>query len=170
MTPNTAKRTVRMLGHSIHTIDKFMGLVAIADSDTLVDVRSSPASSRHPQFSQKRLEASIKQAGFRYEWRPRLGGRNPLTHDPLRLELEALAAKDNLGRMVLMCSEGDYLECHRHYLLAPVLIEMGWRVEQVLKDGTIIQDRGPNEKTLRKMAAYLPQGEVTAKPQGNLWA
>ena len=40
-------------------------------------------------------------------------------------------------RLVLMCSEGQPVDCHRHPLLARVLLEREFKVQHILQDGTL---------------------------------
>src|SRR5919109_2118028 len=54
------------IGHSNHSAVRFVDLLRDAAIDCVVDVRSTPFSRRNPQFSQKALAASLKDAGIEY--------------------------------------------------------------------------------------------------------
>ena len=114
----------------------------------LVDVRSTPASRFHPQFNQKRLEASLNEQGIDYVYLgDRLGGR---PSDPSCYPAAAIPAKGKnphpvpdftevmkrpwfqegiqelLGlipnkRTAILCSEEDPAFCHREALIAAYL-------------------------------------------------
>src|SRR5258708_18372462 len=54
------------VGHSNHSIERFMELLRQHDIEVIVDVRSNPASSRNPQFNRESLKASLGEAGIKY--------------------------------------------------------------------------------------------------------
>ena len=54
------------IGHSNHSARRFIDLLQGAGIDCVADVRSTPFSRRNPQFSQKALAASLKDAGIEY--------------------------------------------------------------------------------------------------------
>jgi uncharacterized protein (DUF488 family) len=129
-------KTLYMIGHSNHDWPTFKQLLLDHAIGTLIDVRSSPRS-RFAQFDGGRLRVNL--APIVYEHWPSLGGRDTAAREP-QTELKRLlqsADQDSSPRMCLMCSEGDYRECHRHYLLAPLAIELGWNVIQVNRYGSL---------------------------------
>ena len=67
--------TLRTVGHGTLPEADFAALVADAGIGIIVDVRSFPASHRHPQFRREAMERWLPDAGVAYEWEPRLGGR-----------------------------------------------------------------------------------------------
>ena len=67
--------TLRTVGHGTLPEADFAALVADAGIGIIVDVRSFPASRRHPQFRREAMERWLPDAGVAYEWEPRLGGR-----------------------------------------------------------------------------------------------
>lgn len=145
---------VFMIGHSKHPWEHFAGLLTLHGIKLLVDVRTSPFSRFAPHFSQKRLVPLLESIGIAYHHEPRLGGKPPL---PLS---EQRALIEQSGPLTpgtcFMCSEGNFRECHRHYTLAPIFLELGVPVLQILPDGQIHRDTGPTLDTLHKMRAYLP--------------
>jgi len=122
-----------MIGHSNQPFARFVELLEMHRVETLIDVRTY-ARSRWPQFSGNALAAGLAGHGIGYEHRPRLGGKNVAPAEELREEMAAVM--EIPGRICLMCSEGSYLDCHRHHLLAPIVREMGHRVMQIHKDGS----------------------------------
>src|SRR5512147_883264 len=54
------------IGHSNHSALRFVDLLQSAGIECVADVRSTPFSRRNPQFSQKALTASLKDAGVEY--------------------------------------------------------------------------------------------------------
>src|SRR2546421_12170005 len=65
----------RTVGHGTLPADDFAALVTGAVIEVVVDVRSFPASRRHPQFRREAMERWLPDAGVAYRWEPRLGGR-----------------------------------------------------------------------------------------------
>jgi uncharacterized protein (DUF488 family) len=126
-------KDVYMVGHSNQPFARFVELLKLHQVEILIDVRTN-ARSRWPQFNGKALAAALAGHGIGYEHRPRLGGKNVAPTEELREEIGAVVAIP--GRICLMCSEGDYRNCHRHHLLAPIVREMGHRVLQINKDGS----------------------------------
>lgn len=151
--PPGARQRVLMIGHSNHPWPVFEGLLVSAGVHLLVDVRSVARSRFSPQFNAKAMSEKLAAAGIGYLHVPELGGKNPRPIPELRAIVgRGLPLRDGT---CLMCSEKDYRECHRHYLLAPLFIELGIEVVQLLADGSSIPDHGPSRETLRKMTGYL---------------
>ena len=50
------------VGHSNHSIEKFLELLAAKGVSAVADVRSSPYSRYTPQFNRETLEAALKRA------------------------------------------------------------------------------------------------------------
>ncbi len=137
-----------MLGHSNHPIDRFLGLLQSQGVETLVDIRSTPASRFYPQYNRRRLEEALGQAGIRYVYlgdllggRPKdpalyLGGRLPVRGEKnppqpdfarmMRLEsfqsgIEQLLGIARASRAAVLCKEENPAACHRHQLVAAYL-------------------------------------------------
>ena len=142
------------IGHSDHTIPAFVDLLCKFDVALLVDVRSQPYSRWMPQFNREDLAHDLQEAGIDYiSMGDSLGGRpaDPALYDPG-------AERPDYGRMaqtpgyqngiaqlldlaraqhvVVMCSEGDYHQCHRHKLITQTLLERGIDVQHIQPDGT----------------------------------
>ena len=62
------------VGHGTLSGDGFAGLLASGGVALVVDVRTAPASRRHPQFARAVLSESLPEAGIAYRWEKRLGG------------------------------------------------------------------------------------------------
>ncbi len=108
------------IGHSNHSIERFLALLAEHEIEVLIDVRSHPGSRFNPQFNQKRLEASLAELGIEYRWMGRhLGGRGGVSAESPNFvrDMDAvltLAAERNL---VIACSEAKPQSCHRTFKL-----------------------------------------------------
>ncbi len=153
------------IGHSNHTAERFLELLAGAGISLLVDVRSIPHSRWVPHFSRPRLQALLGEAGIAYEFQgDALGGR------PARPELfrdgvadyERMAAEPEFRaglarvraaaaerRLALMCAERDPLDCHRALLVGRALAETGATVTHILADGAQEPQAALEERLLR---------------------
>src|SRR4051812_49471810 len=63
------------VGHSTHSLERFVGLLARHGVERLVDVRRTPRSRRHPQFERDSLAAELPARGVDYRHLAALGGR-----------------------------------------------------------------------------------------------
>ena len=167
---------VLTIGHSNHSLEAFLELLANHGVTAVADVRSAPFSRFCPQFNRDALSAALKDRGIRYTCLGReLGGRSA---DPacyrdgqVRYELVARTSsfRDGLARIVdgaarhriaLMCAEKEPLDCHRTLLVAPALAALGIAVSHILADGRL----EPHEKTLDRL---LEQFDL--RPGGDLF-
>ena len=151
--------TVYTIGHSNHHSEVFLGLLRQHGIEIVVDVRSSPYSRYVPQANRENLSRTLASASIAYRWLGEgLGGKPEGTtgdYDQLRASpafrqgirrLLDLAAK---YRTVIMCSEGDHRQCHRHKLITPVLLDQGVHVLHIQPDGSLIdEDKEPRQLTL----------------------
>ena len=140
-----AAGTIWTVGHSNKSIDEFVALIAAADIETLVDVRSYPSSKYNPQFNQNPLRRAIEVAGMKYQWAGRnLGGLAGNVRYPETIA--ALARRAFAGeRIAVMCSEGSHLKCHRGDTLAPSFREQGLAVAHLQWDYTTVLQRAPGD-------------------------
>ena len=144
------------IGHSDHTILEFKGLLRRYGITHVADVRSQPYSRWMHQFNRELLAHDLQEAKIDYHFMgDQLGGRpnDPSLYDPGqerpdydRLEqtalyqagIEALLELAQATTIAVMCSEGDYRQCHRHMLLAQTLLGRGHDVIHIQPDGTSI--------------------------------
>jgi len=142
------------IGHSDHTIPAFVDLLRTFDVALLVDVRSQPYSRWTPQFNREDLAHDLQEAGIAYQsMGGSLGGRpaDPTLYDPgvERPNYERLAQTETYqqgiaqllalaraSQIAIMCSEGDYHQCHRNLLITQTLLERGVEVQHIQPDGT----------------------------------
>jgi len=144
------------VGHSTRSEAELLGLLALNDIETLVDVRSYPASRRHPHFNRVEMARWITEAGVEYRHLPSLGGRRKAQHvDPVAngawhnasfrnyadytMTDEFTAGISELVRIAVasrtayMCAEALPWRCHRS-LISSVLVARGWEVTHILCD------------------------------------
>ncbi|WP_180540759.1 DUF488 domain-containing protein [Nevskia soli] len=145
---------ILMVGHSRHPWLDFAALLTRHGVERLIDVRNYPQSRFCPHFNARRMAEALDELGIEYQHRGELGGKHPLPYERLRSEIQGMLPLRNVT--CLMCSEGKYVECHRHYFLAPLFLEVGVSVDQILPDGSLLHDSGPTPQTLHKMRDWLP--------------
>lgn len=144
-------REVLTVGHSSHSMQRFLELLRDAGVTAVADVRSAPYSRHVPQFNQEPLKAALREAGLAYVHLGReLGGRpqdraqyrggvadyqaiagTPAFRAGLQRVLDGAAAH----RVALVCAEADPLDCHRCLLIGRALASRGVPVRHLLGDG-----------------------------------
>lgn len=155
------------IGHSNHSAVRFIDLLQGAGIACVADVRSTPFSRRNPQFSQKALTASLKDAGIAYWFLgDALGARpkDPDCYEAGKVSYARIAAtaafQDAIGQLVdrsestriaLMCAEKEPLECHRTILVGRALALRGAELRHVLADGRT-EPHGQTEDRLLHLA------------------
>jgi uncharacterized protein (DUF488 family) len=140
------------VGHSTHTAEVFVELLAAHDVRQVADVRTVPRSRRHPHFSREALEALLTAREIGYRHFPALGGlRKPLPHSinmgwrhasfrgyadhmqtaTFRRGLDDLLTWAQESRTAIMCAEALWWRCHRQ-LLADALLVRGVPVRHIV--------------------------------------
>jgi uncharacterized protein (DUF488 family) len=145
--------TIYTIGHSTHSMERFLDLLAMHRITAVADVRSQPHSRQNPQFNREALTRSLREVGAAYVFLGRelgartedpacyAGGkvqydrlaRSPLFQEGLRRVIEG--TKNH--RIVLMCAEHDPLGCHRCILIARELERSGIEVVHILRSGAL---------------------------------
>ena len=144
------------IGHSGHSIEKFIGLLNKYNINYLVDVRSSPYSKRIPQFNRELLKIGLQDKDIHYlHLGNKLGGRysDPrLLSDNKQVDFEKVRETDLFieglnelmdvvkqnNRVAFMCAEKDPLGCHRFALVSRALSLKGVEVRHILEDGNYV--------------------------------
>jgi len=145
--------TIYTIGHSNHNIDEFLSLLHLHDIQTLADVRSSPRS-RYHHFNQAVLRNLLWTAGLEYVYLGEELGGHPESAEfydasghvvyerifrtrQFRRAIQRTIDLSATTRLVLMCAEGDPSQCHRHPMIARVLLERQICIKHIRKDGTL---------------------------------
>ena len=135
------------LGHSNLKFDEFLRLLSKYDIKVLADVRSKPYSKYAPWSKKKNLETLLPKNEIEYHYLGReLGGlpfermtdfydreRNPLFVVGIQRVIDLATEKPT----VLFCSEARPDKCHRKTILGKHLVNRGWEVQHILKNGGI---------------------------------
>lgn len=139
------------IGHSTHTIERFVALLRQYDVGAVADVRSVPYSRMQPQFNRETLTRTLDTYGIGYFFLGNeLGARsNDKTcyengqvqyHRLARTQtfhagIERLHVESKNRLIALMCAEREPLECHRTLLVGRELVTAGVPVVHIHADG-----------------------------------
>jgi uncharacterized protein (DUF488 family) len=160
------------VGHSNHSLERFLQLLAGARVTAIADVRSRPHSRWASQFNKQALGASLGENDVAYVYLGKeLGGR---PEDPALLkngkpDYDAMSRSLSFGagidriiegakthRIALMCAERDPLDCHRFLLIGRHLASRAIPVAHILASGEV-EDQ---DKTEARFGARNPIGDL----------
>jgi uncharacterized protein (DUF488 family) len=139
------------IGHSNHSIEHFISLLAGAGVKLLADVRSYPKSRFASQFNREALEQSLPQNGIGYLYLGKeLGGmaREKISREAFEHGLGRLIKESEKQPTAMMCAERDPLDCHRWLWLTRELIARNIEVRHILANGKIERQRDTEERLL----------------------
>jgi uncharacterized protein (DUF488 family) len=164
-------RTLFTIGHSTHSLEYFLSLLAKHRIEVVCDVRSVPYSQHNPQFNREPLKAQLRTTSTAYVFLGKeLGARsdNPgcyidgkvqynylVDEPPFQEGLRRLRNGVERFRVALMCAERDPLTCHRTILVCRELREPGLNIQHILADGGI-ESNDAAEKRLMSMMKMTP--------------
>jgi uncharacterized protein (DUF488 family) len=155
--------TIYTVGHSTHSREQFLELLAAHAVKAVADVRRFPASRRHPHFNQDEMKLWLEESGIRYEHFVDLGGRRRARTDSVNLGWrnesfrgyadylqteafrKALEGLEELARQTptaTMCAEAVPWRCHRS-LISDALVVRGWRVLDILSPAKVQEHKLP---------------------------
>jgi uncharacterized protein (DUF488 family) len=148
------------IGHSTHTIDEFVTLLAASEVGLVVDVRTVPRSRTNPQYNRDSLPDSLAPFAIGYEHIAALGGlRGRVREVPhevnafwdnesfhnyadhamgasFRDGLSHLRARGRERRCAIMCAETVWWRCHRR-IITDYLLAAGEAVFHILGPGHV---------------------------------
>jgi uncharacterized protein (DUF488 family) len=175
--------SILTLGHSNHSLERFLALLAQHGVEALVDIRRFPGSRKHPHFHRDNLAAALPKAGVEYHWLQALGGRRHKQRDEspnLGLEkrgfrnyadymltgdfqagVEKLLEVARQKRTAIMCAEGLFWRCHRR-LVSDFLVANGVAVQHILPSGELRRHQLTS-------GAVIEGGQVTYPGQRSLF-
>jgi uncharacterized protein (DUF488 family) len=148
-----ASLRVWTIGHSTHSLERFIALLRNAGITAIADVRTSPYSRYSPHFNRDEVRDELRLNGISYVFLGKeLGGR-PVSQrfycegvadyekmaltEGFRKGLERVIDGARKYKVALMCSEQDPLDCHRCLLVGRALAERGAQVGHIQGDGGI---------------------------------
>lgn len=144
--------SIYTVGHSTHTIERFLELLERNGVTAIADVRSNPFSRHNPQFNKDLLSADLKRQGIAYVFVGKeLGARSddPSCYEGGKVRYDRLAQTPTFAagidrvlagaeryRIALMCAEKEPLDCHRTLLVSRALEQRGASIVHILSDGS----------------------------------
>ena len=160
------------VGHSNHSLERFLQLLAGAHITAVADVRSRPHSRWSPQFNKHALGAALGGNNVAYVFLGKeLGGR---PEDPALLKngkpdyeamsrivlfragIERIIEGAKTHRIALLCAERDPIHCHRFLLVGRHLASRAIPVAHILAGGDV-EDQ---DKTEERFVARNPTGDL----------
>jgi uncharacterized protein (DUF488 family) len=178
------------IGHSNIAAERFVAMLRGAGANAVADVRSMPVSRFCPWFSAKSLAPLLAREGMAYlPYGDALGGRPrdlSLYRDGIA-NYEAMARQRDFeaglhrliadaarcrakGRLCLMCSEREPLDCHRCLLVARALAARGFAIGHIRHDGTIEPHAATEQRLLQLDANGQQSGQDSRPDSGDLFA
>jgi uncharacterized protein (DUF488 family) len=153
------------IGYGNRPIITFLDLLKRYAIAYLVDTRSIPYSRFRPDYRKKALAAHLDEAGIGYLWLGEaLGGKllDPQYLVDGQLDLERFAAREDVRaaldriengfrqghQLALMCAVLRPENCHRAWMLAPLLLARGLEVLHIDEQGDL--------KTQTELGALVP--------------
>lgn len=168
------------VGHSNHSVEKFLNLLKRNRVSAIADVRSSPFSRRSPHFNQASLRKSLASEGVSYVFLgEELGARskNPECYVDGKARYELIAATEEFAvgldrilkgvkhhKIALMCAEQDPITCHRAILVCKHLKNAGLDIQHILKTGDLESHEHLEQRLvkLHNLSDSLPLLETSA--------
>ncbi|MGA7458137.1 MAG: DUF488 domain-containing protein [Methyloceanibacter sp.] len=153
------------IGHSRHSLERFIALLEGAGATAIADVRSAPVSRFSPHFNKNALAASLAGRNIDYLFLGKeLGGRpeqkamytqgmadyEKMAGSPdFHAGIARLTEEAQRARVAAMCSEADPLDCHRCLLVARALAGNGIEVAHVIASGAIMPHEEAEDRLLQ---------------------
>ena len=167
------------IGHSNHTLLKFVELLKAHKIKEVIDVRTVPKSRHNPQFNEERLAASLKKKDVAYRHSKLLGGFRHANKDSKNTgwhnlsfrgyadymgteefveglsKLEKIATK---RRTAIMCAEAVPWRCHRS-LIGDALTKDKWNVFDIMSPSSAPRHRLTSFLRMRRGKLSYPGPE-----------
>ena len=159
--------TVYTIGHSTHSLERFLELLALNAITAIADVRSQPYSRFNPQFNREPFKLALAENGVSYAFLGQeLGARSDdeCCYDGDKVQYDRIAKTELFQRgldrvrtgaagyrLALLCAEKEPLDCHRTILVARHLIERGLTVAHILAGGR----SEPHNEAMRRLVHRL---------------
>jgi len=146
------------IGHSNHTQEEFINLLAGAKIEVLVDVRSNPNSRWAPFANKDNIKELLESSQIRYLYLGDLLGGQPTDPDCYdyqtgKVNYQVIQEKEYFQRGItriledlkkyrvcIMCAEEDPTDCHRNLLVVERLRQEGVQAFHIRGDGRIQTD------------------------------
>ena len=149
-------------GHGTASAEQMISLLRNVGVSVLVDVRTIPASRRHPHVVRAELQRWLPEAGISYRWEKRLGGLRTADPDspdvafnidslrgyaghmrtePFLTAVDQVLSLASVRGTAVMCAESLWWRCHRRMLADFVTAVRGVPVRHLMHDGRLEEHR-----------------------------
>ena len=164
------------IGHSNHTIEKFIELVSMHSITVVFDVRSHPYSKFNPQFNRETIEEELKKRNIKYfflgeELGPRsidqecyINGKVQYSSIAKTFQfqqgIERLLIEMESNRIVIMCAEKDPITCHRTILICRHMRQYDIEIKHILENGEIENNSEAEKRLMKTLNIPQEQGDL----------
>lgn len=158
-------KPVFTIGHSNHSLEKFLELLSSHNINALADVRSAPYSRHLPHFNKQELQDYLPKAEIRYVFLGAELGARPADAncyvdgkavyekiaelDTFKQGLERIRKGAKNYRIALMCAEKDPITCHRAILICQHLVPFNLEIAHIHSDGELEYHEDLEERLLQ---------------------
>jgi len=144
------------IGHGNKNIDSFITILDKFKPQLLVDIRSVPYSKTFPEYNKKNLIKKLREKNISYEYfgdklggRPENGFSNFVDTSEFKKNVGKLLSLSRNQTVILMCSEFDYMKCHRKFI-SEIIRKSGIDIKDIDKNGDIVQEEQFSIKQYQK--------------------
>ncbi|MBW6486423.1 MAG: DUF488 domain-containing protein [Syntrophobacterales bacterium] len=168
------------IGHSVHSLERFLELLKMHDITAVCDVRSSPWSRYTPHFNRESLKDELAKQRISYIYLGlELGPRSddPTCYEKGKVQYKRLADREifqrglarlrngmTAYRIALLCAEKEPLTCHRMLLVCRYLRADDLVIRHILEDGAI-EDNRDSEERLMKLLKIDPVNLISTRAE-----
>lgn len=162
------------IGHSTHSLSRFLNLLATHGISAICDVRSKPYSRQNPQFNRESFRNELAKRNIAYVFLgEELGARSSdaSCYEGGKVQYHRLAATELFRqgiervhkgiqhyRIALMCAERDPLACHRTILICRNLRAPDLSIRHILADGRLEPHEATEQRLIKLVGA--DQGDL----------
>jgi len=173
------------IGHSVHSMERFIDLLKMHAISAICDVRSSPWSRYTPHFNRELLKDALARQRISYIYLgTELGPRSddPTCYERGKVQYKRLADREifqqglarlrkgmETHRIALLCAEKDPVTCHRMLLVCRYLRADDLVIRHILEDGAI-EDNGDSEARLMRLLKIDPADLFSTRAEQIEWA
>jgi uncharacterized protein (DUF488 family) len=138
------------IGHSNITQESFIEILKQFKIKLVIDIRSSPYSKFVPHFNRENIKKAFKENSVKYIFLGDYIGGKPKNleyYQNGKVNYELIAKSEHYKEgidkiielnknndLVLMCSEENPYNCHRHHLITQTLVKYGLEVIHIRKE------------------------------------
>jgi len=164
------------IGHSNHTIEKFIELLSMHSITDVFDVRSHPYSKFNPQFNQETIEEELKKHNIKYnflgeELGPRSSDQDCYTNGKVQYSsiantfqfhqgIDRLLIEMESNPIVIMCAEKDPIICHRTILICRHMRQYDIEIKHILENGKIENNTDTEKRLMRTLNTPQEQEDL----------